>query len=292
MIFSLIILKTKKLLKIFIPPILLDGYRALRQATGANRGELAGVVHLVGDFASWQEAASHSSGYDAEIILEKTKDALLKVKNGEAAYERDSLLFDRAEYSWPLLAGLAWAAARAEGCLNVLDFGGSLGSTYYQHRAFLSGLREVRWNIVEQPRHVEVGRRYFEDEHLKFYASIEDCLADTHPQVILLSSVLQYIPNPYELLEKLPALPCDALILDRTPFYNGARDWLCVQHVPVQLYQATYPVWIFSKERFLAHLRQHWDVMAEFPSLDELPAPVQAAWQGLIATKRKESQYG
>jgi putative methyltransferase (TIGR04325 family) len=71
-----------------------------------------------------------STGYDSEIILEKTRDALLKVKNGEAAYERDSVLFDEIQYAWPLLTSLMWVAAQAKGILNVLDFGGSLGTTY------------------------------------------------------------------------------------------------------------------------------------------------------------------
>jgi hypothetical protein len=47
-----------------------------------------------GDFQSWNEAQSKTTGYDSEIILEKCKNALLKVKSGEAVYERDSVLFD------------------------------------------------------------------------------------------------------------------------------------------------------------------------------------------------------
>ena len=59
-----------------------------------------------------------------------------KVKNGEAVYERDSVLFDEIQYSWGLLAGLEKAALEHDGKLCVLDFGGSLGSTYYQNKQF------------------------------------------------------------------------------------------------------------------------------------------------------------
>ena len=82
----------------------------------------------------------------------------MTVVDGRAAYERDSVLFEEVEYVWPLLASLMWVGARHLGSLNVLDFGGSLGSTYFQNRIFLATLPSVRWNIVEQPRHVEVGR--------------------------------------------------------------------------------------------------------------------------------------
>jgi len=59
-----------------------------------------------GNYASWANAQQVSTGYNSDLILEKVKDALLKVKRGEAVYERDSVLFDEVQYSWPLLAGL------------------------------------------------------------------------------------------------------------------------------------------------------------------------------------------
>jgi putative methyltransferase (TIGR04325 family) len=82
-----------------------------------------------GSYNTWQEADAHCNGYDNMDILEKVLFATLKVKNGEAVYERDSVIFDQIEYSWPVLTGLMWAAAQNSGCLKVLDFGGSLGSS-------------------------------------------------------------------------------------------------------------------------------------------------------------------
>ena len=284
----------KDTIKLLAPPILIHGYRALRSGrknggpanddTQPNRG-----LQLTGDYPSWSAAMADSTGYDAEIILEKTKAALLKVKNGEAVYERDSVLFDEIQYAWPLLAGLVWAAARSGGSLNVLDFGGALGSTYFQNRAFLAGLREVRWNIVEQARHVETGKRWFEDNRLKFYASMEDCLADTQPQVILLSSVLQYLDKPFETLEQLLQSSCDHLIVDRTPFWDGPTDRLCVQHTPADIYPASYPTWIFSIQHFRSELNKKWEIIAEFDSLDKLPAPVETTWKGMAVIKRKDT---
>ena len=55
-------------------------------------------------------------------------------------YERDSVLFDTIRYSWPLLSDLLRAASEDQNHLSVLDFGGSLGSSYYQNRVFLSHL--------------------------------------------------------------------------------------------------------------------------------------------------------
>ena len=82
-----------------------------------------------GSYSTWQEADAHCNCYDNGDILEKVHSATLKVKNGESVYERDSVIFDQIEYSWPILTGLMWAAAQNSGCLKVLDFGSSLGSS-------------------------------------------------------------------------------------------------------------------------------------------------------------------
>jgi len=68
-----------------------------------------------------------------------------------------------------------YAAAKSEGVLKVLDFGGSLGSTYFQNRKFLDSLKDVVWCVVEQKHFVDVGKVDFEDSRLKFYYDIESC---------------------------------------------------------------------------------------------------------------------
>lgn len=248
-------------------------------------------IFLSGDYESWNEAVTASMGYDSDLILEKTKDALLKVKNGEAIYERDSVIFNEVQYAWPLLAGLMWVAAKSDGRLNVLDFGGSLGSTYFQNLAFFHELSEIHWNIIEQSEHVKVGKEYFEDDILKFYPNIEICLSETKPNIILLSGVLQYLESPYGMFDTLlDHLTCDTVIIDRTSFWDGSTDMLCIQHVPPSIYSATYPIWIFSRQKFLQYLqKRNFEIVAEFQSLDMLKAPVRAVWKGMVLERKKSS---
>jgi putative methyltransferase (TIGR04325 family) len=86
------------------------------------------------DYFSWVEAMEHcvEDRTEKAEALERLKDAYLKVKSGEAVYQRDSFIFDKIQYSWPLLSGLLWIASLNNSSLNVLDFGGSLGASYYQ----------------------------------------------------------------------------------------------------------------------------------------------------------------
>jgi putative methyltransferase (TIGR04325 family) len=246
----------KSLIKSWLPPAVLRAVRSLS----------SGGILFEGDYATWEEAAAQCTGYDAEHILAKVLEATLKVKRGEAAYERDSVLFDEVHYAWPVTAGLMWAAATHDGRLNVLDFGGSLGSSYFQHRQFLGGLQDVRWSIVEQEHFVNAGKQYVQHEQLRFYQSVDECVKTEKPNVVLLSSVLQYLENPYEILERLSEIGAMLLIIDRSPFWPQNTDGLMIQHVPPKIYPASYPTHIFSEPGFRARMKKRWPSNVEFLS--------------------------
>jgi len=242
----------KGLARDLLPPVLLRWFRHVR----------GGGIHFVGDFATWEEARNLCTGYDTEEILAKVLSSTLKVKHGEAAAERDSVLFDKIEYVWPVLAGLMWTAARSGGRLNVLDFGGALGSSYFQSRKFLQSLPEVRWNVVEQPHYVDTGRQYIQDDQLRFYKTLEECLTENQPNVILLSSVLQYLESPIDLISALNKVGALCLVVDRTPFTLHEQDKLIIQKVPASIYSASYPMWIFSLSKFEKLLTKNWCMVA------------------------------
>lgn len=220
-----------------------------------------------GNYVYWQDAQRDSSGYDAADILEKVKTSMLKIRDGKAVYERDSVLFDTVQYSWPLLAGLLLVATQRENKLHLIDFGGSLGSSYFQNRGFLSCLSEMRWSIIEQENFVECGKQNFENDQLKFYYSFADCLKDNSPDVVLLSSVLPYIETPYKIIEEIIAHKFPFIIIDRTPLINTNTDRLTVQHVHSHIYPASYPAWILSKVRLLELLGRHYELIAEFDAI-------------------------
>lgn len=198
----------KPLMKDWLPPVLL---RAVRHIRGKR-------ICFEGNYKTWEEAAALCTGYDANPILDKVLEATLKVKRGEAVFERDSVLFDEIQYSWPVTAALMWAAARNNGELNVLDFGGSLGNSYFQNRKFLSSLKSVSWHVVEQAHFVDKGKAYIEDDVLKFHTSIEESVKSVSPNVILISSVAQYLPDPPWLFGQINSVEADVLLFDRTPF--------------------------------------------------------------------------
>jgi len=220
-----------------------------------------------GNYASWQEAQHDSAGYDAAVIFLKVRDALRQVRDGAAVYERDSVLFDKIEYSWPLLSALLWIASREGNHLDVIDFGGSLGSSYFQNRSFLNHLAFFRWNVVEQPGFVDCGREEFANNQLRFFNNISDCLLESPCNVVVFASVLPYVENPYALLDGVIAHGFRYIVIDRTPVIVGNVDRLTVQVVPPEIYSASYPAWFLGEERLLSHLSKNYELMAPFDSL-------------------------
>jgi len=216
-----------------------------------------------GDYASWQEAEQKCGGYNAGNILQKVKEATLLVKNGEAVYERDAVIFDKIEYSFPLLSALLWVAAIHEGRLNVIDFGGSLGSSYFQNRIYLNSLKSVRWNIIEQPNYVDAGKQSIQDSTLRFYHSIREALTENTPDILLVSCTLPYIEAPYQLITELTGYRIPYIVIDNTPFNYEGRDRITVQKVHPSIYPASYPCWFLDYEKVKSAFSSHYQVVSE-----------------------------
>ncbi|HTN46637.1 MAG TPA: methyltransferase, TIGR04325 family [Flavipsychrobacter sp.] len=267
----------KKILKQLIPPIIFTVYRRMN-----------GHPIVWKRYETWEDAKHHSGGYDDQAILEKCRTSRMKVRNGEAAYEIDSVIFDQPQYNWSLIAVLEHAALQSAGTLHVLDFGGSLGTTYCQNAKFLSGLGSLTWSVVEQPQFVTCGREDFEDEVLKFYYSIAECLQERKPNVLLLSGVMQYLDRPYEWQHELLAYGFEHIIIDRTGF-SEKDDFPTVQNVPPHIYTASYPCWIFNQTVFLSRFMEKYELITEIRSFDEVSYcddGTRVEWKGFYLSRK------
>jgi len=222
-----------------------------------------------GNYPCWDDLIESVDGYSSVNILDKTKEALLQVKNGTAIYERDSVLFDKIVHPFPLLTCLFHSAALLKRPINIIDFGGSLGSTYFQTKNLIGKDICASWNIVEQEHYVKAGKEYFEDDHLKFFSSIENCLQVQKIDLILFSSSIQYLPEPHLLLKQLAGYNFDFIVFDRTAFHHGKKDRLTLQIVPPEIYKAAYPAWFFHEESFLNHFTSDYTVICDFTSYVE-----------------------
>lgn len=221
-----------------------------------------------GDYKTWQSAEADCEGYDAAPILESVIKAARAVKKGDAAFERDGFLFHEKEEIEHLIFGLNHVIDKYAR-LSVLDFGGSLASLYHQHSDFLSQFHNVKWCVVEQPHFVDVGKKEFETDILKFEYTISEAVQKHQPNIVIMSSVLQYLENPYTWLDEIIKHKIRYLWIDRTPFSNRKKDWILKQIVDKRIYTASYPVSILSLPKFKDYINQHYNIKSEFTSLDK-----------------------
>jgi len=266
-------IKIKNLVRDWLPPAVIRRISKIKSFG----------IKFDGEYDSWKKASAQCHGYDAEEILTKVLESTLKVKSGEAVYERDSVTFDRVEYSWPVTAELMWVAARNKGRLNVLDFGGSLGSSYFQNVKFLTTLPEVTWNVIEQAHYVKAGQLHIQDQQLRFYETIDKCLVENKPNIILLSGVLQYLPEPKTIIESLLNIGADAIIIDLTIVNNSASDRIYIQNVPKSIYSASYPCRSLSEKILNDTLKDNYHLIEDFRSLSfSALAQIDSVYKGYI----------
>lgn len=240
-----------------------------------------------GDYSSWNAAMKDCTGYDQASIVNKIKSSVLKVKNKEAAYERDSVVFDKLYLFEPVVNALKNSVQGQK--LHVVDFGGSLGSSYFQHRHLFEGLTDLKWSVVEQKHYVEIGKKDIAEKELEFYFTIEEALKEQSNQVLVLSSVLQYIPEPYKLIGKLLSYNFEYIIIDRTGFTEREKERITKQIVPEDIYKASYPAWFFNENEFKKAFLTKYELTDEF--INDIPLPTQldndkVYWKGFYL-KRK-----
>ena len=259
--------KIKTFFKVILPPFFLILYRKLfvsKFSVDNIMTQRKKNQYWDGNYESWEIAGTFCKGYDSDIIINKCFDAIQKIKNGEAIYERDSVLFDKKEYSTGLLAGLMLAGHSNVGEISVLDFGGSLGTTYFQNKQFFNYFESCKWGIIEQQKFFEMGKKHFQDKELMFFENIENCISDINPNVFLISSSLQYISDPKQILFQINNSSIRYVIFDRIPF-SESENLITIQTVPPVIYEASYPCWIFNDEWLLKQL-SNYKVIFEFPS--------------------------
>ena len=234
-----------------------------------------------GDYSSFKEVLSLCDGYSSNNILEKTLQATLKVKKGEAVFERDSFIFNKIQYSYPLLSCLFKVAVECNNSLSIVDFGGALGSHYFQNRDFLKPITLKQWIVVEQPSYVKIGNELIADDILKFDYSINNAYDFN---LLLSSSTLQYMENPYEQARKFVDSGIKYILLDRIQLNKENRDRLTLQIVSPEIYEAKYPSWFLSEEKLLSVFKNDYELILDFDSTIDT-ANIPSMYKGYLFKK-------
>jgi len=214
---------------------------------------------MKGLYGSHGAALAEATGYDSPLVAQQVEEATLAVLEGRAAYERDGTAFqDRPDLAiHGVLRQVLTSGA------TIADFGGGLGGLYINApELFPQGCRRL---VIEQPSMVAAGRRlalahnlaieFFEGSDLRVIPTVD---------VLVLSGVLQYLPDPWPLLDGLlHHLRPASVIVDRTAVRRGASRWYLQTNPGFYQEPVTYPVQVLERRRLLAAFRgyrplRHW----------------------------------
>jgi putative methyltransferase (TIGR04325 family) len=189
----------------FVPPILLRWIFSRPDPYG-----------FFGDYRDWAAAMADSQPYDLDLdvtsrFVDETRKGLRETGLNAAVV---------------LVALLAQG-----GSVNVLDFGGGLGVGYFRVSP-VAPSAIASWRVIEKAHVVEHGRRHFGDDKLSFWPSLAEATERWRPDIAILSGVLEYLRDPYDILMKLASLNPDKIVVDRSPV--GERERFMIQRVPPQ----------------------------------------------------------
>jgi len=126
---------------------------------------------------------------------------------------------------------------------------------------------------------VRTGIERFSDDRLHFYYSVDDCINANKIDLVIFSSVLQYLENPFSFIEKIVEQRIRYIIIDRTPFVD-TKSRITVQKVHPSIYRASYPCWFFNESQFLSYFKKHYVLMSQFTALDV--ANIRSVFKGFI----------
>ncbi len=281
-----------KFLNLLLPPILGVLLRKVIKKKPLAPPPITEGLEIMPDHAT---AVRCSRGYEDALILEKCLQSALLVKAGKACFERDSIAFYEPAWTLTVLACLEHIHSFYQKPLHVLDFGGSLGSFFLQHRAYFAQKAwTLNWTVVEQAHFVQAGQQYFSDVRgLNFAKDLPtafNVLEGTVPNVLFLSGVLPYLPEPLVWLkDTLNAYQFPFVIMDRTLFASDGKAYYSVQHVPSHIYQGSYPCTILAESDFHAIL-SNYECLTCFKSLvddhEHLNNGVRVNYQGGFWVKK------
>ena len=229
---------------------------------------------------SWEIASAKSVGYESpNVVLPVAKKAGLLREQIRSTPYVDSRCQQIATAMLHCLAELGFEKHRV---LRVLDFGGAGGEYFYYFRKIAPNIK-IEWIVLETPALVRAmkDQENSADESISWVDLIEEPL--TYFDVVLLSSVLQYIEKPLNILEEL-AKRTNFIIINRLPLITKHKSIVAVQRTYTSGKRGSHPAHFFNEEDMIATLSEYGTISLRWFVPEDQPVVGWHAYpnQGLV----------
>jgi putative methyltransferase (TIGR04325 family) len=195
----------------------------------------------------WHSAKLRTSGYEGDATLESLATRIEPLKSPETLPHDERLV--------EIVRAFRESALQIEGTtpIRVLDIGGSFGEHFF-HLKKLLPKHSFDWTVLETEGHCSIIPEFLKSTlGLRFI--YEPPMSNQHFDIALLSSVIQYIDAPYELLS-MALGNSDSVIVNRVPLSPYTEDRVAIQRPGLLNKKGSYPVHIFSETVFIRYLEQ------------------------------------
>ena len=166
-------------------------------------------------YESFEAALADSNSYEDPRLTEVVKEKTKRYREGLAA-SRSRVIDTRQTVQNMFVISYV----EPELPVNVLEVGGACGAACLEMQMLLPG-RISHWAIVETPAMVSAGRSCIDDPLLSFHsdpASATEALDES--DLVIAQGVLQYAPDPLQMLRDLFALDFSYVYITRTAVSN------------------------------------------------------------------------
>ena len=135
---------------------------------------------------------------------------------------------------------------------TLVDYGGSIGLSYYGYTERTALPKGVTWNVVEVPSVVETGRELASKNHAPSLIFFDDLRKAPASTLLFSAGALQYIRDGVPgLMEKLSPLP-KHIIINKVPLIAKTSSFWTIQNFGSSI----SPYRIYNRSEFLEYFKK------------------------------------
>lgn len=210
---------------------------------------LPGRIRFIQLSKNKSNSLDKSEGYSNNTIFEQSVAAFQATFSSTKFYEQDAVVLEHPKYDFYLITEIYRLSLLKER-ITIVDFGGGFASKFFQNIKYLEAAKKLNWVVIEQSHVVDFCRNNINEPRLVFKERHDLQLSKVSADIVLISSALQYLDEPYEVLDECLKTEPDTIIIEKTPFIEANYDRQMLQKVPKQIYMAEYKCWFFSINNF------------------------------------------
>jgi putative methyltransferase (TIGR04325 family) len=208
---------------------------------------------------NWESAVSRSSGYQSPQTISTIEGSDPVVDKWTA--DQNFLGNRYLQVASAILSGLNFEKLKSDTPLRVLDIGGGLGEYFFLLKKYQPKIK-LEWLILETPALCQLAKT---KQIATPGVSWTDALNDPNQSfdIVLLSSVIQYVEKPFELIETAMR-KAPLLIFNRLPLSTNSHNLVCIQRPGLLETKGSYPVHILSERVVISYLSARGHIMSRW----------------------------